>query len=573
MNKKNKKNKKILALLFSLIAATAFAQSADIPAPPSQALPDYTDTAKSAQAASESPLGSAPYNPAPSDAGVSDEVASNEKSATSAMNNAKSLWAQGIVALGYPLFVNGDFSIYRQTGRNPFKISCGIDSMTGYNGKSLTSGFSDRATHIDAEKTFNAKVFTAFISAYYNESNDGLQSSNDFISDVEKIDIGASVAFDFDFKKPTEVSSTFCNMEVSLAGLWYTRFASLLGDTDPMRGYEKKLNIFDVDPKVCVSWGVGRFKSTVSCAGFFERDLDNVFTNRNAGRGSFSLDARYDFIVNAKDDGATFSRGVGEETDNQSVYGLFARVECVAANTLGDHKAIVPFCAGLDAKIQMPLSTKDAGLYVVGGLQSYLNRALTVERKFKYSALSRFPDESAFWYAKASFSLPIKEMFTFNIGLDFKTTALDLGDLEPLYDKKSALRFGQYAFDAHDATEVNTDIMVAFSYKIVSLYLDWTSFWLDVPVLETTNKLTFNISLQDKTARFFFDANADFQFGENADYTPTVDFDFTVRATPFIRLALISKDFIKLVSATTRDYQGVYIRRSGSISLAAKLFF
>lgn len=565
--------KKILAPFFALFVATAFAQTANIPTPPPQALPDYTDTAKADLDDSAPSLTTSPLDPLPADAGVSDDKASSEKSATLALNNAKQVWAEGIVALGYPLLVNGDFSIYRQTGRNPFKISCGIDSMTGYSGKPLTSGFSDRATHIDAEKTFNAKAFTAFISAYYNESNDGLQNSNSFISDIEKIDIGASVAFDFDFKKPTVTSSTFCNMEVSLAGLWYTRFGSLLGEAPDMRGYEEKINVFDVDPRVSVNWGVGNFKSTVTCSGFFERDLDNVFTNRNAGRGSFSLDARYNFVVTQSDNGATFERGVATATDNQSIYGLFARVECVAANTLEDHKAIVPFCAGLDAKIQMPLSTKDAGLYVAGGLQSHLNRASNVERQYKYADLSQFADETAFWYTKASFSLPIKEMFTFNVGLDFKTTALDLGTLEPLYDKKRAFRFGQYAFSTHDDTQLNTDIMVAFSYKIVSLYLDWTSFWLDVPLLETTNKLTFNISLQDKTARFFFDANADFQFGENADYTPEVDFDFTVRATNFIRLALISKDFIKLVSATTRDYQGVYIRRSGSISLAAKLSF
>lgn len=569
-------------------------------------LPDYADALPDAPS-EPPPVIKEDTVPQSSGLGAADDSTLSAKTYNQSQAQKKTIWADGIIGLTFPLFVIGDFSIYRQTGNDPFEISFGHESMTGYNNKPLQKGYFDHATHIDAEKTFSRGAHTVFINAFYNSNDTGLQSKSDYITDVAKINLGAKVQYIVNFKEATPKSSTSFALDTTLGLSWYARYgnftqdyASNLQSEDEsldIEGFEKKLSIFAFTPNIVFRWGVGKLTSSVGCNFNISRDTDNIFTLRNSGRLDTFLTVRYNFIT-ASQSGEESMTGESdtesekvlskksnkpsgwqrkEDTFENNVFSLFGRVAAITSNVIGDHVCLVPFNAGLDMRLVTGLSTKRASIILSGGLDTASNGVGNTEKQYMAAVANSFFDDTSDWFCKLDFALPIKEMFTFNLAAQFRTTALDLGYYVPYYDRERSVtryRYGQYLFDCVNMNQVNTSVMVSFSQSLVTCYLDWVSYWVDVPITESTNKLIFNIALQDKSSRVSFSSNIAFFFGENADYSPKWDFELSVRTTNSLSLSLMSRDFIKLVTDDTRDFcDSVYIERGGLIGIAAKFIF
>lgn len=586
------------ALLFFFLTLRLFSQTPPPPLDPptKESDPDYTDAIISADDSATIPENDIIIM---SEDAAATSDSDSERSLTQSRAMKKTVWADGVISLTFPLLVTGDFSIYRQTGKDPFRLDFGHETATGYNNKPLSGGYFDHTTHIDGEKTFSRGIHTVFIDAFYNSIDTGLQGKSSCISDIAKIGLGGRALWTVDFLQPKDGRLSMCALDTSAAIGWYGRYSCITKEPDemdsdgPLDAFEKKLSIFDLSPRVAVRWGVGKFSSSTGAAFYYARDTDNIFNKRNMGRADFFLTARYDFITKRADD--TRADGASEDpsfdktnkkpltdTFDTNVFSLFGKVSCLLSNCLDDKALLIPFDAGLDMKLITGLSTKRSTLLFKGGLKSFSNTLGGTERGLLCVALDSFQSETADWYCALDFSLPIKEAWTFNLGAQFLTTALDLGYIKPLYGDShliTAFHYGQYRVKKENMTQLNTNVMVSFTHQLVTCYLDWQSFWLDVPVKETTNKLSFNIALQDKNAFITFSSNIAFFFGEgnngeDADYCPEWDFELAFRTTNNLSLCLFSRDFIKLVIDNTRSYcDSVFIKRGGVAGIAAKFMF
>ena len=118
------------------------------------------------------------------DASAGETSLFEEKRTSSAVE--KSIYAEGLVGIGYPGFFIGNFSVYNQTGLNPFKISFGHETMNGYARNSRSSVFFDKNTSVSAEKTFSFAKGKFVASGLYNSLNDGLQNQNENMSDMTR---------------------------------------------------------------------------------------------------------------------------------------------------------------------------------------------------------------------------------------------------------------------------------------------------------------------------------------------------------------------------------------------------
>lgn len=538
---------------------------------------------------------------------------------------AKSVWVTGDAAITGPLSVAGNFSIYRETGSDPFKVTFGHESATGYGGHSLSAGYFDHITNISAEKTFTRGIHNIFLELFYKSNDFGLQEKSDNIADIAGISLGGGVEYIARFLTPTQNRNTSIALDTKIALSWYARYGSITENSQdiapdpsesaiettpsPLNAFERHVSIFNFSPKLSMPWSAGQLSGDLGARLLIMRDVDNIYRVRDSGRVVPYFNIRYDFItidkpqapndddvldtpLNSSDSAggdptASASAESASPPSNASyspfdtnVFGLFGKMEVVAGNTTGCHVCLVPFEIGLDSKFVTGLSSLRASVLLSGGLSATSNSVGRLESDYRAALADGFFDDTLNWFCKLDFALPLEEMFTFNFGVEFLTTALNQGLIEPLYSEKDSPHRGLYLFDDVHLNQFNSSIMVSFTHSLssmgglVSCYLDWVSHWVDVPVAAVGNCLTFDITLTDKTGRFSFSSNIAAFFGEHADYMPSWAFDFSVYVTNYIALSVFSRDFLKLVTAMERDYyDSVYTMRGGVAGVAVKFRF
>lgn len=477
----------------------------------------------------------------------------------------KSVYAEGRVGLGYPAFFVGDFSIFRQSGNNPFKIDFLHESENGYAGNSLNENYFDKTTNIEAEKTFSWKKMRLYLFGNFSLFEDGLQKKSDSISGVSKNEI--NILAKLDAKLPKNVS-----IKTSITGDFYKRYASIaswisgipdnLNNDKSLKNYERLSSIFYFNPKISFDWQSSDnssssileqqnyFWTSISIEEKLQYDIKNYFDDRISNRVDFS------FFVGYKSDFLKVS----------------ADAFIVVGDKLGDHKVLVPFDLFFDFTIPTKISERKLKFSVAGGLMSELPKVYELEKKYKFSILNLLPAEESFWYGDFQMNLPIKNLWTFSISAFFKTTALDNKTAKPFYEEKYFSN-GQYLYDYENLTQFNTSIGLNFHWKIATFFLNWKSFWLDENVIENAHEISLLINLQDKKSLFNFDAEAIFPFGENDDKMPVLDVDLTFKVSKAVSLSATVSDFIKLITRGERQYAGCYIRRSGYCAILAKFMF
>lgn len=463
----------------------------------------------------------------------------------------KSIFANGVFGAGFPGHFLGDFTIYRQT-KNPFKINFLHESSLSYAFKSVNDGFFDRNTEVSGEKELNLKNVRFNFSGFYKNLSDGMQSKSLVLSDVTKNNLGANVDFLWQIKNGFY-------LDLDLGGQWYNRFANLVGEDsvkDAILSYLKKVSVLTLNPSFDFGWKNDSFKVGLNGNYLLESDLDSSFENeKNLNRAQFLLDFSW----------------------KSSLVKLFLKSGIVFGNVQNDSGLSFPFEASTDFTFKTPLSTRNVILSASGGLKSKTFLASELEQKYKFASLCDLPGETSDWFAHLNFSLPIKNAFSLLCEGTFYKTAFENGRFEPNYNADSSIinsNFAsQYIFNKSDLTQFNTIFGFSLKAGIFTMNTYFSSFWLDVPALEYKNSLGTSVSLQSENSKVGLDARVLFNFDENYDRVPILDFSAFLRVTSAIRLAINADDIVKLISQTSRVYAGEYIQRGGRVSLVVKFNF
>src|SRR5574344_1671589 len=105
----------------------------------------------------------------------SDEV-SNEPEADLTSTSNRNVYAEGLIGGGYPGFFSGDFSVYKSSGDNPFRLRFSHESANGYGAHEAADGFFDSTTELSGNKQITFKNAVLNFGAAYNTITNGMQS-------------------------------------------------------------------------------------------------------------------------------------------------------------------------------------------------------------------------------------------------------------------------------------------------------------------------------------------------------------------------------------------------------------
>lgn len=495
------------------------------------AIPDFSEIFPSAETAEV-----VPRLPEPGKAeGTSSEaVILNQRA-------EKKLYVEGKAGLGLPAFFIGDFSIYRQTGKNPFRINFGHESANRYVWHSFSSGYFDRNTYLEAEKMFSTDKTKWVLSGKYNSVADGLQSKCDNMSDITKHELEATVDFLVNFTK--NISLT-----VFTDGAWYNRYGNIVGSPD-LQDFEESLSVFSLNPRIGFSLDLGQVHLSFDADYQLEYDIGNSLYTRDANRFDFGLD-------------------FGFKNDFMDV---FADVDGVLGNRIGDNAVLVPFDVGADFHFKTSLSSRDMKVSVIGGMDSSLQKISSLEKEYKFSAMNEISTETSDWFGKTHVYFPIKDIVSISFDGEFRKTAFGNGTLFPIYEK-TYFSNGQYIFISNDITQFNTDLSVQAKWGIISLVAFWNAKWVDVLPTKNPHEIGFSFNVQDKKSRVIYDMTFAVPLGKGVDAVPVWDFELSFKASNAVRLAISGADILKLMMAKSRVYAGEYVKRSGTVAALVKFF-
>ena len=515
----------------------------------------------------------------------------------------KSIYAEGLAGLGYPGFFTGKFSVYNQTGLNPFRITFGHETLNGYASNSLTSGYFDRDTLISAEKTFSFDKGKFTASGLYNSLTNGLQNTYDNISDVSKDLMAVGGKFNLELPRGFGFTS-------EIDGSWYRRYGNVVGNPGSSAGSNSAAGAGSGSGNIAagifgnsltrsdegsagsgegegsVSGESGSGNSSASSLTSIPSYLEHISLMTLRPRAGFSfgyngffagteLEYRGDFdIVDSfeKSVNHRFEGGLYAGWKNDYVQ-LKAGGDLVFGSQTGDNPVLVPFEVSGDFSIPAPISVRPVKIGVKGGLSSFLPEVSVLEMENTFSSLTLIPGETSDWLCALDFSLPVKEVFTFGFSGEFRSTAFGNGTWTGDYDKEESFVCGQYLCTQKEMTQVNTKTSLSFKSKAGIFGAEWQSAWADKSANQFAQFVKATYSFQTKNSFFTFDSSVGFTPDDDRDHAPFVDFEAALKVSSAVRLAISGTDIVKLVSGSSREYAGKFISRSGNIALLAKFVF
>ena len=499
------------------------------------AVPDFSEVLPSVSE-SKTVLPELPEVPAGKNAGADETV-----SKTAPEN---SVYAEGLIGGGGPGVFNGNFSVYRSAGTDPFRIGFNYESADGYARNSFTDGFYDRTAAITGKKTFTTKNAAYELSGSYESVGNGLQNQGEEFYDVTKQTVAGKA--DAAWTLPGGFS---LHSDVNTG--WYNRFAGITSITGSPAAadYAEKSAVFSLSPSARLGWGTGGFSSYFSAAWYLQSDTAGVLSSGNTNR-------------------ARFGTGLGWKNDFIAVYGDAA---AVIGTELGGTPVVVPFTLGVNSSFVTGLSSRKTALSAEGGIASEQPLYADLEKKYTFSELSFIPGETSDWYGKITAAVPVKDILSFTAEAEYRQTAFGNGVWEPDYEDGFA--YGQYTYKQTDRSLLCTDTGISFSKGILTLRGSWKAQWLYVPVLETPDTIAVSVSLQGSDSRWGAGTEISLSPDENADHMPELNFSGFYRLTKAVRLAVTADDVVKLITGESRTYAGRYITRSGSTGFVIKFFF
>ena len=536
--------KKSVLILCSLsFAGFVFAQNIELPEVTTvisgdtekveaDALPDFSDVL----ATTTVTAGSGGVEP------VLPEVEASESTEITSVKTVvadKSVYAEGLLGGGYPTLFKGDIAVFRNVGESPFRFALTHDSATGYAGHSFTDGFSDRLTKIEIEKSYKKNNLSWSAGGSYQTAADGLQGNvpSDF-SDGFPVSIFNREVYNVDGKIKYEFSNGFYTGFDSGVD-FYNRYA------DKKSNWISTIAYMDFEPTTYFRWQGHGFDTGLTAAYSFGTEFANN-SYINGHRAEFTADLQW----------------------QNDLLHIFGKASAVVGNQINGNPVIVPFTIGVDSSFPVYFANRRVGLSLEGGIKSYKPHVWQLENKYKFAEINSNTAESSDWYGKFNLTLPLKSAFTGSATVEYYQTAYGNGVYEPDY---SAARDVYYIYqNAHQL--FITDFSFAYTYDIFSISGGWHSNWMDVPALESKQKVHLALNFQDEQTRW--GSTLGFIMMINSEIeTPVVNAEGFVRITPSVRAILSVNDIIKLYKGETRVYAGKYASRGGSATVLLKFFF
>ena len=542
-----KKILKSIALIFAISAcasAPLFAQDISLPdvttvvsgenvQADDEALPDFADVLIL-------PQGSGTTVPLLQDV---EEPESSEVKPLASEEKEKSIYAEGLIGGGFPTLFIGDFSLFRQAGNSPFKLSFSHDSAIGYSGESLTDSYSDRTTSIALDKSFKREKYNWGFGAAYNTESNGLQNKIDGISSVNQNLI--SGIGNIEFKLP---NGFFLGADGGMN--LYNRYSDISSSAyEAVLVWARKNTLLGLNPRAYAKWAGYGFTAGLSGLYTLSADLFDEIQGTAANRGQFTLDFSWanDFIK------------------------IYSDVSIVLGNKIGADTVIVPFTLGIESSFPVYFSNRRFSIFAEGGLDSYQNSIYELEQKYTFSALSFFPTECSDWYAKLGMTIPLKESFNGAFNIEYRGTAFDNGVWEPVYDS-AHLTSGLYGYAQTNRQLLTTDFNLAYHYKIFSVKAGWQSNWIYVPVLQSPQALTAALNFQSQDSAWGAELSTAIYIS-NQVTDPVINLECFARLTSAVRIVGSVEDIIKLFKGEQRLYAGQYAARGGTAKVMLKFFF
>ena len=472
-----------------------------------------------------------------------EEPESSEVKPLASEEKEKSIYAEGLIGGGFPTLFIGDFSLFRQAGNSPFKLSFSHDSAIGYSGASLTDSYSDRTTSIALDKSFKREKYNWGFGAAYNTESNGLQNKTDGISSVNQNLISGLGNIEFILPNGFFVGA---DGGMSL----YNRYSDISSASyDSVLLWARKNTLLGLNPRAYAKWAGYGFTAGFSGEYSLSADLFDEIQDTAANRGQFTLDFSWanNFVK------------------------IYSDAAIVLGNLIGTDTVIAPFTLGIESTFPVYFSNRRFSIFAEGGLDSYQNSIYQLEQKYTFSALSFFPTETSDWYGKLGMTLPLKESFTGNFNIEYRGTAFDNGVWEPLYDDEN-LTSGLYGYVQTNRQLLTTDFNLAYHYKIFSVKAGWQSNWIYVPVLESPQALTLALNFQNKDSVWGAElSTAIYLSNEVTD--PVINLECFARLTSAVRIVGSVEDIVKLLKGEQRLYAGQYAARGGTAKVMLKFFF
>lgn len=554
-NKKNRKNAVIFAGLvaFSMLLPELAAEEAE-----NIELDDLTTVVKSGSLMAEddalpsfsdiveTPEGSGSIVPLLPDVTVKEKPSVADASSA---KKEKSVFAEGKVGGAYPAYFFGDFSVYRMSGQNPFRIDFNHDSAAGYSGKSLKDGYKDSSTGIDIKKTIQKNKAIVNLDGNYKVLVNGLQSQVEGISDITQNDVTGAADFTWQF-------NDIFSAGAALNAEFYNRYSAITG-SGTYEDFLKNVSVFALSPSIFGNARINSFDLGIYSSYWLDANTDGsiAFDQEGSKSGKTANRGEFKFSASWKND----------------VFRAYANVGAVISSAMNDNYITAPFAIGGSAVFPVSFSNRKASIGLEGGLSSQRSRVADLEEKYKFTCLTFIPQEVVNWYAGFNTSVPVGSGFTVNAELSYRHTAFGNGFWQPDY---SAFYNGFYFYQQEEMSILYSNIQLTWIYKILSLSAGLKSNWIDIPVLEYNQLFELGIALARENGKCGANLTADFGLDENnTSIVPIFNLEGFVKITDAVSLGAELTDIIKLVSGTTRTYAGEYITRSGTASVMVKFYF
>ena len=493
-----------------------------------EALPDFSDVL-------EIPSGSGGVEPELP--GV--ESAGKPEIASSALpKSEKSVYAEGLIGGGFPMFFTGNISVFRSVGESPFRFNFEHTSELGYSNHPFTENFSDRTTKLEINKSYKKDNFSWSAGGSYKSSTDGLQGN--LISNGEKISL---------FNKDTytaqgSASYSFANgfmIGTSADAVFYNRYAEKTCYAIPTVSYS------ELTPSAFVKWQGYGIEAGLDATYSFSTEISKDLAFANGHRGEFGANLSW-------------------QNDFVKIYGTTA---AIVGNLINDNAVIVPFTVGIDSSFPVYFANRRFSILAEGGIKTQKQGLHELEEKYKFAEINWNTPETSDWYGKLAFTIPLKTAFTGSASVEYRQTAYGNKALEPDY---SSEKDSIYMFYAKEHQLLITDFVLSYHYENITINGEWRSNWMDVPALENNQLVSFALNWQDNKSRYGADLSVTLPINSEID-TPVINTEAFVRLTSSVRAILSVTDIIKLYKSEPRYYAGKYAARGGSAVVLLKFFF
>lgn len=459
---------------------------------------------------------------------------------------------EGRIGGGYPPSFVGQFGVKNNKSSEPYSIEFIHDSVDGMAGKSLNDCYNSVNTGIKLFKCFTLPVGTLIFDGNYNSVSNGFQSKVEDLSAVNQTYIDLTADYLLTLSHAT-------NLNFLMNGNFYNRYSDITDSAVIIEGWQAESRTLSLSPMAVFETKFledERLGLKVSGVYNLDMDLKGNLVNEETIYTS----------------GKILNRGeLASELNwkNKYVY-LSGNVGLIFGDHQNGNKVLVPF--GVKTVFNIPVKDSNTiGLTVAGGLKAEKTDIAELEKTYKYSAFSFIPDETSDWFGSVSGNILLNNRFLIKASVDYTNTSFNNGVWGPDYVDTTPAN-GLYTYKKYEISSLATDFSVDFNYNLFKITGKFAINLLDLMPLQ--NRYEYY-------AKAEYDSNANWKaFVEvqgaldAPDLLPVINTEVSFKLSPktddSLEILLLTKDLIKLVSGTSRQYAGCYICDSGSITLLVK---